>query len=72
MSKITKFTHQELENFKAYEEVRAGGAYNMFDPRARQLTGLSRADYGFVMDNYSALKAQIKKNAHTAGIEEWK
>lgn len=58
----TKFTNEEIENWRAYEEVRASGAYNMFDPRARQLTGLSRADYGFAMDNYSALKAQAEAN----------
>ena len=51
------FTEQEIENWRAYEEVRAEGRYNMFDPNARALTGLSRADYGYCMDNYSELKA---------------
>jgi hypothetical protein len=52
-----KYTESEIENWKAYEAVRSEGRFNMFDPNARALTGLSRADYGFVMDNYSALKA---------------
>lgn len=57
---MKKFTEQEIENWKLYEAVRAGGDFNMFDPRARQLSGLSRADYGFAMDNYSELKAQAE------------
>jgi hypothetical protein len=57
MKKSPKFTDQEIENWREYEAVRAEGRFNMFDPNARALTGLSRADYGFAMDNYSALKA---------------
>ena len=61
-----KFTEQEIKNWELYEEVRASGAYNMFDPMARLNTGLSRADYGFVMDNYSALKAQAENEDVTS------
>lgn len=51
----TTFTPQQLSNFKRYLDIQKRGRYNMFDPRARQLTGLERDDYIFVMDNYEAL-----------------
>jgi PAS domain-containing protein len=47
MSEITK------EMFQAYEEVRKRGRFNMFDPRARELTGLSREDYLNIISNYN-------------------
>ena len=53
---MKEFTFIQLENFRRYEEVREEGLYNMFDPRARELTGLSEKDYIFVMNNYSDLK----------------
>lgn len=53
-----QFTFIQIQNYLTYEDVRSRGAYNMFDPRARQITGLSREDYIFVMDNYLALEAQ--------------
>lgn len=56
MSTKDKFTKEQLSDWRAYERVRKGGRYNMFDPRARQATGLDSRDYVFVMDNFSALK----------------
>jgi hypothetical protein len=50
------FTDQQLNDWKTYEHIRSSGQYNMLDPRARQLTGMSRDDYLFVIENYSALK----------------
>lgn len=52
-----QFTKDQLADYLLYEEVRASGAYNMFDPRARASTGLSRDEYRFVMDNFTALRA---------------
>ena len=52
-----KYNAEDIADWKAYEEVRAEGRFNMFDPNARTLTGLSRSRYAFVMDNYSELKA---------------
>lgn len=51
------FTLEQLANWRAYEEVRLGGEYNMFDPRARASTGLTSEEYSFCMKNFSALKA---------------
>ena len=46
---------KEKEILFKYEIVRQQGFYNMFDPKARQLTGLSKDNYLFVMKNYSRL-----------------
>ena len=51
------FTPKQLADWRAYERVRQGGRYNMFDPRARRLTKLSEERYNFTLCNYSALKA---------------
>lgn len=31
MSEVKKFTEQDLKDWRAYERVRKGGRYNMFD-----------------------------------------
>ena len=56
-----EFTNQQLQNFKKYVRVQMGGRYNMFDPRARAATGMDKAEYILVMENYSALKEASKK-----------
>ena len=53
-----QFTPDQIQDYIDFGDVRSRGAYNMFDPRARQITGLSREDYIFVMKNYLALEAQ--------------
>ena len=50
------FTKAQLENWKAYENVRKAGRWNMLAPQARQATGLTSEQYAFVMDNYTELK----------------
>jgi hypothetical protein len=35
-----------------YKEVQESGMYNMFDPRARQLTTLSREQWVKIIENY--------------------
>lgn len=57
MSAEVKFTDGQLDAFRKYERVRAGGKYNMFDPLARKATGLGPESYSFVRRNFSALKA---------------
>ena len=54
-----QFTKDQLTDWKAYERVRSGGRYNMFDARARQATGMSGERYSFTMINYSALKEAV-------------
>lgn len=50
----------EKQKFLTYERVRREGKYNMFDPNARMLTGLSKEDYIWVMNNYSELNAKYR------------
>jgi len=58
---VNEFTFEQLAQFRRYERVRLGGPFNMFDPRARALTGLTREQYSFVMNNYSELRdAELK------------
>jgi len=63
MSKTAQFTPEQMKHFEAYEDVRARGHFNMFDPRARMITGLSREDFLFVMDNFEALQHQHREQA---------
>lgn len=53
---MSKFTKQQIEDWRAFEKVRSGGRWNMYDPKARAATGLTGEEYGFVMKNFSALK----------------
>ena len=57
-----EFTIAQQIDFKKYERVRAGGRFNMFDPRARAATGLDRDRYTFVMKNYCELKAVVESD----------
>ena len=41
------------EQFKEYLDVQEGGLYNMFDPRAREMTSLSKAQWTNIITNYS-------------------
>lgn len=54
------FTKTQLAAFRAYEIVRKSGRFNMFDPRARQATGLSDDNYSFVMKYYTDLREKVK------------
>ena len=57
---MKEFTEPDLENFLAYEKVRESGRSNMLDPRARMASGLSVDEYFFTLDNYPALKTELK------------
>lgn len=60
---MSKYTQKQIENWKEYEKVRREGRFNMFDPNARALTGLSREEYTFCIENYDALKQQAIQKA---------
>ena len=60
-----EFTTQQLTDWKAYERVRQGGRFNMFDPKARSASGLGAAAYTFVMTHYSELKKQFLEKSST-------
>jgi hypothetical protein len=44
------------EDFDAFENVRTSGAWNMFDPRAIEASGLDKKVYLVIMGEYSELK----------------
>jgi len=55
---VSKHSNEQIVKREAYEEVRLEGQYNMFSPNARDLTGLSKEEYSYCMENYSSLKEQ--------------
>lgn len=55
-----KHTVEQAHNWEAYEEVRSQGRFNMFDPNARILSGLSKDEYSYCMKNYGTLKQQAE------------
>jgi len=51
------------EDFLKFKEVQMSGAYNMFDPRAREMTDLSKEQWIIIMKDYEKLdKAWGKDN----------
>lgn len=59
---MTKFTQQQIEDFKVYDEVRQEGRYNMMSRQAAEATGLDRDRLLFVIVNYVEL-AQAAEQA---------
>ena len=66
---LAGFTEQQVADWRAYEKVRKGGRWNMFDPNARRATKLDGERYAFVMKNFSRLKdiAELTVNAELRG-----
>lgn len=60
---MTLFTKTQLKHYAAYERVRQSGQYNMWDPHARLAAGLTKEDYVFVMENFTALRDAYSVNA---------
>jgi hypothetical protein len=58
---VNKHTKIQVDNWKLFEEQRLEGSYNMFDPRARECTGLDREEYMYCLKNYDSLKEQATK-----------
>lgn len=48
------------EQFEKYLKVQASGKYNMFDPQARQMSGLDNDTYSQIITQYSTLMVQYK------------
>ena len=61
MSDKAAFSKAQLADWRAYERVRAGGRFNMYDPRARKATGLNAQHYSFVMEHFSELRAEPER-----------
>jgi len=52
---LSDFRLPSKEDFKAYEQVRASGRFNMFHPQARTATGLSREKFIEILSHYEEL-----------------
>ena len=56
-------------DFRAYEKVRVGGKWNMYDPRANYASGLDKDTYLGVLSNYEALMELFPDvSQHNLGI----
>lgn len=47
------------DDFDAYENVRESGIYNMFDPRAKIMTGLPEHKYYAIIKYYNKFSKQF-------------
>ena len=43
------------EKFDKYKRVQKAGKYNMFDPRAREMTNLTKNEWIIIMKDYKKL-----------------
>lgn len=57
---------KQKEKLLKYEVVRQQGYYNMFDPRARKLTGLTEEDYIYIQKNYTELMQRFPETKERA------
>ena len=48
------------EQFQEYRDVQDSGAFNMFDPQAREMTTLNKDEWIHIIQNYSELKAEYE------------
>jgi hypothetical protein len=57
------FTKEQMNWFRSYVEVQKSGRINMFSiSEGCSLSGLTKAQYLFVMKNYTELSAAAKSN----------
>ncbi len=57
ISGTVKITREKWEDYRAVQD---GGLYNMFDPRARQLSDLTKEEWVYIITNYSQLKEKYQ------------
>ena len=50
------------EDFKEYKRVQKSGMFNMFDPKAREMTTLTRDEWVTIMQDYEKLNAAWGKD----------
>ena len=48
------------DKWDEYRDVQDSGEFNMYDPNARAMTDLSRAEWIHIMTNYSELKEKFE------------
>lgn len=57
------------DNLVKYEVVKQQGIYNMLDPRARELAGISESTYRYIQKNYSYLMNKFPRTKVKAQME---
>ena len=48
------------DKFSEYRDIQDSGMFNMYDPRAREATTLSRSEWIYILKNYSELKEKYE------------
>ncbi len=48
------------DKFSQYRDIQDSGMFNMYDPRAREMTSLSRSEWIYILKNYSELKEKYE------------
>tara|TARA_R110000796_G_scaffold58543_2_gene135226 strand:- start:129 stop:344 length:216 start_codon:yes stop_codon:yes gene_type:complete len=67
---ITRYSERDIIDWRGYERVRLAGHYNMFDPRAREMTGMTRERYIFILENYSGIQDQLAEMKVQSAIND--
>ena len=63
-----RFSDRDIVDWRNYERIRLTGKFNMFDPRAREIVGLSKERYIFILEHYSNIQDQIAESKIAANI----
>lgn len=53
-----KYSDKDISDWRLYERVRLLGKFNMYDPRAIDMTQLTRERYIFIMEHYNEIRIQ--------------
>tara|TARA_R100000808_G_C2115213_1_gene128059 strand:- start:119 stop:289 length:171 start_codon:yes stop_codon:yes gene_type:complete len=48
------------EQWNEYRDVQDSGMFNMFSPRAREMTSLTKDEWIYILKNYNKLKKQYE------------
>ena len=65
MKRLNRLSSNDMteEKWNEYIAVQKSGAFNMFDPRAREMTCLTKDEWLYIMENYGELSDKF--TAHT-------
>ena len=58
MKSNKKYSDKDISDWHLYERVRLLGKFNMYDPRAIDMTQLTRERYIFIMEHYNEIRIQ--------------
>jgi len=53
---VEKFTKEQIDNWRDFEDIRLEGRFNMLTSQARQLSSMDKNEWAFCIKNYSELK----------------